>query len=96
MKVDLADIYNWILSNDNKNIENELNITLIITLMRYCFYFRIYLPVENYGLIIQFLAAINTQNNSIKMLIFTTMNAFMNIRHGDFMHFRNLKYYFNS
>ena len=84
------------MNNDSKNIEDEINIILIVTLMRYCFYFRIYLPAENYQLIIQFLAGINTQSKSVKTLIFTVMNAFMTIRHGDFTHFRNLKYYFNS
>ena len=48
VKNDLAEIYNWILANEGKNVEDELNVTLLITLMRYCFYFRIYLPTANY------------------------------------------------
>lgn len=69
---------------------------LLVTLMRYCFYFRIFLPTDNYQLIIQFLASINTQSKSIKTLIFTIMNAFMTIRHGDYHHFRDFKFYFNA
>lgn len=64
--------------------------------MRYCFYFRIYLPTENYELIIKFAAAINTQSKSVKTMVFMVINAFLTVRHGDFMHFRNLKFYFTS
>lgn len=96
IKNDLGEIYSWMLINVGKNIEDDIDVGLLITLIRYCFYFRIYLPTENYELIIKFLSAINTNSKSIKSMIFMSINAFLTIRHGDFLHFRNFNYYFNQ
>lgn len=77
-------------------IEDEINHTLIITSMRFCYFFRIYIPTTNYELIIKFAAAINTNSKSIKTMLFMVINAFLTVRHGDFMHFKNLKSYFDA
>ena len=29
-------------------------------------------------------------------MVFMVINAYVTVRHGDFMHFRNLKYYWNA
>lgn len=64
--------------------------------MRFCYFFRIYIPTNNYELIIKFSSSINTNNKSIKTLLYMVINAFLTIRHGDFMHFKNLKPHFNA
>lgn len=63
--------------------------------MRYVYYFRIFIPVDNYELIIKFAADINTDNVPTKTMIFMVINAFLTVRHGDFHHFKNLKLFFN-
>jgi hypothetical protein len=93
---DLAQIYSWILANDDKMVEDSINHTLLITSMRFCYFFRIYIPTNNYELIIKFASSINTNNKSIKTMLFMVVNAFLTVRHGDFMHFKNLKPYFNE
>lgn len=70
--------------------------TLLVTLMRYCYFYRIYLSTDNYELIVKFSASINTNSPSVKTLVFMVINAFLTVRHGDFMHFKDLKYHFNS
>lgn len=77
-------------------IEDAINQTLLISCMRFCYFFRIFIPTNNYEVIIKFAAAINTNSKPIKTMLFMTINAFITVRHGDFVHFRNFKPYFNS
>ncbi len=69
---------------------------LLITVMRYVYFFRIFISPDNYELIIKFASSIKTNNLSVKTLVFMITNAFLTVRHGDFQHYRNLKNYFNS
>lgn len=64
--------------------------------MRYSYFFRIFIPSTHYPMIIKLASIINTQNKSIKTMLFMLINAFLTVRHGDFMHFKNLKSHFHS
>ena len=69
---------------------------LLVTLMRYVYYFRIYLSSDNYELIIKFASYIETASNSVRTMVFLVINSFLSIRHGDFQNFRNLKPHYIS
>lgn len=70
--------------------------TLLVTLMRYVYYYRVFLSSDNYELVIKFAASIQTSSESVRTMVFMVINAFLTIRTGDFSNFRNFSYYFNS
>lgn len=68
----------------------------VATLIRFLFYFRIYFPREELTSLLQFFAKLRTRNESLRRVIYLTINGFLIIKHGDFDTYRNLVPYFNS
>lgn len=77
-------------------IEAEFNTLYLATLLRYVFYFRIYLPVEDLSIILKLCSNIRTESASLNNVILITISAFLSIKHGDFTMYRNLNYYFKG
>lgn len=68
----------------------------IVTVIRFLFYFRIFLPKEELIGIVKLLCAIKTGNSSLKQVLLLSINGFLGIRHGDFVMYKNLVSFFNS
>lgn len=68
----------------------------IATIIRFLFYFRIYLPKEELNSILQFLTVIKTDNKSLSKVIYLAINGFLIMKHGDFIYFKNMVYFFRG
>lgn len=96
MKKTLFNMYEWLGKNPEHKIESQFNPIHIATIIRFLFYFRIYFPKEELSSILQFLTTIKSENKSLLKVIYLSINGFLVMRHGDFLHFRNLTYYFRG
>lgn len=82
--------------NPNKSLENKVNIVEILTTLRFIFYFRIYLPPQDLVLIVRLCTAIRTHNDSLKEVLTLMVNAMLNLRHGNFLLYKDFTFYFNE
>lgn len=95
-KKTLSNVYSSILSAPNSFVEQKFNVIHIATLIRFLFYFRIYLPREELTSILQFLAAIRTSSRSLRKVINLSINGFLIMKHGDYQYYRNLVPFFTT
>lgn len=84
------------LENKNEDVLKNFNAIHIATLLRFLFYFRIFIPREELCSIVQILTTIKTDHKSLRKVIYLSINGFLIIKHGDFDTFKNLTPYFNS
>ena len=89
-------MYNWILSNKNEDVLKQFNAMHLVTIIRFLFYFRIFIPKEELSSILQFLTTIRTQHKSLKKVIYLSINGFLIIKHGNFDTYKNLVYHFDQ
>lgn len=95
-KKSLGIVYEWSTINKETPLENRFNVMHVATLIRFLFYFRIYLPKEELSSVLQFLASLRSNHVTLKKVIYLSINGFMVMRHGDFESYKNLTFYFNS
>ena len=62
VKKTLGGIYGWLGDNREKNIENSFNVMHVASLIRFLFYFRIYLPSEEVPFLLQFFCSLKTSS----------------------------------
>lgn len=96
VKNTLNEIYTFCSENQNQPIEMKFNVMHLVITLRYVYYFRIYLPAEDLVLILKLCSVIKTQNSPLKSILFLVINAFITVKHGDFIMFRNIVPYFNE
>ena len=96
IKPRLEGFANWLSQNKEKNIEDQYNPIYISTIIRFLFYFRIFFPREDLTSILQFLTSIRTGNKSLTKVIYLCMNGYIILRHGDYMYFKNLEFFFKG
>lgn len=96
LKKTLFSIYEWMGKSPEEKIERHFNPIHISTIIRFLFYFRIFIPKEELSSIVQFLTSIKSDNSSLLKVVYLSINGFLVMRHGDFVYFRNLVYYFRG
>ena len=92
----LGEMFRMNLENPEKPLENKISILEILTTFRFIFYFRIYLPPNDLALIVKLCTTIRTNNDSLKEVLFLMVNAMLNLRHGNFVMYKDFVYYFND
>lgn len=64
--------------------------------MRFLFYYRVYLPKEDLVGILQFFTGVRTASRPLKSVIEIGVFAFLSVKHGDFVMYKNIVPFFNS
>ena len=54
------------------------------------------MPVEDLSIILKLCSTIRTESAPLNNVILITISAFLSIKHGDFMLYKNLNYYFKG
>lgn len=88
----------FVKSNENKNkgIEKQVNITELLTALRFIFYFRIYLPTEELNLILKLCCGMYSENDSLKEIIVLVVSGIVGVKHGDFVRYVNIVPYYDE
>ena len=87
-------VYEWILKNGQKEVETNFNAIQIAFQLRFIFSFRIYIPAEDLSLLLKYTSSLISNLPTLRNIIYLTVNAFLTVRHGDYVTYKNLEYYF--
>ena len=90
------EIYDFIMKNPKTPIENRYDPLFVATLLRYVFYFRIYLPQKDLPIIVKLCTDMETETTQLANVIFITVAGFLSIRHGNFSQYRDFIQFFNG
>lgn len=93
-KKSLFEVYDWMTKNEQSLIESKFDKIHITILLRFLFYFRIYIPKDELTSIVKFLTSIKTQNKQLRKVIYLTLNGFLIMKHGDFNYYKNMETFF--
>ena len=96
VKPALIGIYDFIMKNPSELIEKNFNALYIATLLRFVYYFRIYLAREELPVMLKFCCDLKSNLSQLNNVIQQTAIAFLDVRHGNFAHFVDLVPFFNS
>ena len=96
IKKRLFNISEWIRNNAGTPIEKQYQPMYIVTIIRFLFYFRIYFPKNQLSALVKFLTSIKTNLKPLNKVIYLSINGFIVIRHGDFVMYRNLEFFFKG
>jgi hypothetical protein len=64
--------------------------------MRFIYYFRIYLPKDDLTLIVKFCTNLLTNTKTFKNILYLTLEAFLEIKHGNFALYKDFVQYFDA
>ena len=94
IKKALNNIYNVAVSN--APIETQVNKIHLVAVLRFLFYFRVFLPENELSSILKLCCMINTNEPSLMEVIILMISSYTSIRHGDFLLIKNQKYFFDE
>lgn len=92
----LSILANFLGENNQRVIEDQFNPIYVSTILRFIFYFRIFIPKDDLNLILKFLTNIRTNSRSLLHVIYLTVNGFIILKHGDFVYYRDIIQYFKE